>query len=136
MFTIGIAGRAARVLLIVMLFVGCQSVSMPITAHADQHYDFTYPDRASLLAAGWNFLAVTPSGGSRDTEQTTGALVSYDQTSHPGVLRVPADAGDLWGGSNDSMNTLFRSLPYNWTIISLKLSFAPTQNYQQAGLLA
>ncbi|MFX0194939.1 MAG: hypothetical protein ACFFCW_02360, partial [Candidatus Hodarchaeota archaeon] len=37
----------------------------------ESHYYFNYPDRASLLAAGWDFLAVRPSGGTRNTEQTT-----------------------------------------------------------------
>jgi len=100
------------------------------------HYDFTYPDRTSLLAAGWDFNAVTASGGIRNTEQTTGAVVSYDQAAHPGVLRIPCDVGDLWAGLNNTRNTLFRDLPANWTSIRLKLSFAPTQNYQQAGLVA
>jgi regulation of enolase protein 1 (concanavalin A-like superfamily) len=99
------------------------------------HYDFNYPDRASLIAAGWNFLAVTPSGGTRNTEQITGAVVSYDQIAHPGVLRIPVDTGDLWASSNNTRNTLFRNLPSTWTSIRLKLSFPPTQNYQQAGLL-
>jgi len=86
--------------------------------------------------AGWDFNAVTASGGLRNTEQTTGVVVSYDQVVHPGVLRIPADVGDLWAGLNNTRNTLFRDLPSNWTSIRLKLSFAPTQNYQQAGLVA
>jgi regulation of enolase protein 1 (concanavalin A-like superfamily) len=100
------------------------------------HYDFTYVDRASLLAAGWDFNAVQASGAIRNTEQTTGAVVSYDQVAHPGVLRIPVDVGDLWVGVNNTRNTLFRDLPSNWTSIRLKLSFTPTQNYQQAGLVA
>ncbi len=39
------------------------------------------------------------------------------------------------GGLNNTRNTLLRDIPSNWTSIRLKLSFAPTQNYQQAGLL-
>ena len=112
------------------------TVNPVTTTHPSGHYDFNYPDRASLLAAGWDFLAVKPGGGSRNTEQTTGAVVSYDQTAHTGILRIPADAGDMWGSQNNTRNTLLRSLPADWTSIRLKLSFAPTQNYQQAGLLA
>ena len=63
-------------------------------------------------------------------------MVSYDQAAHPGLLRIPADTGDLWASLNNTRNSLFRNLPANWTSIRLKLSFAPTQNYQQAGLLA
>ncbi len=100
------------------------------------HYDFTYANRASLLAGGWDFLAQAASGATRDTEQTTGMMVSFDQSAHPGVLRIPADAGDLWGAANNSRNSLFRNLPADWTSLRLKLSFAPTQNYQQAGLVA
>ena len=103
---------------------------------ASNHYDFTYADRTSFIGDGWDFLAVTPSGGVRNTEQTSGAVVSFDQTAHPGILRIPVDSGDLWANFNDSRNTLFRNLPANWTSIRLKLAFAPTQSFQQAGLLA
>jgi regulation of enolase protein 1 (concanavalin A-like superfamily) len=117
-----------------------QTVPVTLTVNAvgggAGHYDFNYPDRTSLLAAGWDFNAVTAAGGIRNTEQTTGAVVSYDQVAHPGVLRIPCDVGDLWAGLNNTRNTLFRDLPSNWTSIRLKLSFAPTQNYQQAGLVA
>jgi len=112
-----------------------------VTLAVDQtgvlHFDFTYSGRTGMLAAGWDFIAVTPSGGSRNTEQTSGAVVSYDQTVHPGVLRIPADAGDLWNSYNNTRNSVFRDLPSGWTSIRLKISsFAPTQSYQQAGLVA
>ncbi|HYR44570.1 MAG TPA: Ig-like domain-containing protein, partial [Terriglobia bacterium] len=101
---------------------------------ATDHFYFTYPDRASLLADGWDFLAHTVAGDARNTEQTTGAVVSYDQMAHPGVLRIPVDTGDLWGSANNTRKSLFRNLPSNWMSMRLKLSFAPTQNYQEAGL--
>ncbi len=107
-----------------------------LVAQGMGHYDFTYANRANLLAGGWDFLAQAASGAARDTEQTTGVMVSFDQSAHPGVLRIPADTGDLWGAANNSRNSLFRSLPANWMSLRLKLSFAPTQNYQQAGLVA
>jgi hypothetical protein len=111
--------------------------TLSTNAFAQAHYDFTYPDRASLTAAGWDFLALTKSGTIRDTEQRTGAVVSYDQVVHPGVLRIPCDVGDLWGNTNNSRNSIFRDLPLGWTSIRLKLAaFAPTQMWQQAGLLA
>jgi regulation of enolase protein 1 (concanavalin A-like superfamily) len=112
------------------------NVTLTVNPSGTGYYDFNYPDRASLIAAGWDFLARTPSGGIRDTEQTTGAVVSYDQMAHPGILRIPCDVGDLWASQNNTRNSLFRDLPSNWTSIRLKLSFAPTRNYQQAGLLA
>lgn len=100
------------------------------------HYDFDYPDRASFFAGGWDFIARTAGGLDRDTEQSTGALVSYDQANHPGVLRIPVDEGDLWGSSNNTRNSIFRDLPVDWTRVDLLISsFAPTQSYQQAGLL-
>ncbi len=111
------------------------AVTLVVNSSGTTRYDFTYPDRASLVSAGWDFLARTPSGSTRNTEQTAGALVSYDQTGHPGVLRIPCDAGDLWVDLNNTRNSLFRDLPANWTSIRLKLAFAPTQNYQQAGIL-
>ncbi|WP_020157548.1 beta-xylosidase family glycoside hydrolase [Methylobacter marinus] len=121
-----------KTVLVILLFfiLGTQQQLL-----ADEHYDFVYPNRASLLTAGWDFMAKTSSGDERNTEQTTGAVVSYDQSSHPGILRIPADVGDLWSNLNNSRNTLFRDLPSDWTSITLNLSFAPTDNYQQAGLL-
>ena len=100
------------------------------------HFDFNYANRASLIAGGWDFLARTAAGATRNTEQTTGAVANYDQAAHPGVLRIPTDVGDLWGTANNSRNSLFRNLPANWTSLRLKFSFAPTQDYQQVGLVA
>jgi hypothetical protein len=113
------------------------NITLTVNPSGTAHYDFTYPDRTGLLAAGWDFLAVTSTGSTRNTEQTTGTVVNYNQTTHPGTLRIPVDTGDLWAGLNSTRNSLFRSLPANWTGIRLELlSFAPTQDYQQAGLLA
>src|SRR4029077_363530 len=53
-------------------------------AAAAGHFDFTYPDRTSLLADGWDYIAKTASGGTRNTEQTGSLAVNYSQTSHPG----------------------------------------------------
>jgi regulation of enolase protein 1 (concanavalin A-like superfamily) len=130
---IGPLGSSARNAIVALFLVLVGAVG-----HAEEIvYPFTYPDRSSLHADGWDFLAVTPTGNVRNTEQITGAVVSYDQATHPGILRVPADFGDLFGGDNSSRNTLFRDLPPDWTSIRLKLAgFAPTENYQQAGLLA
>jgi regulation of enolase protein 1 (concanavalin A-like superfamily) len=124
--------KLIRMIIIALMFVGLMS---SLSVAGAVHYDFTYPNRASLIAAGWDFTAKTW-WSNRNTEQTSGAVVSYDQVAHPGILRIPADTGDLWAGWNNSRNTLFRNLPSNWTSIRLKLSFAPTQDYQQAGLLA
>jgi hypothetical protein len=100
-------------------------------------FDFVYPDRAALVADGWDFEARTAGGGLRNTEQTSGLVVSYDQAAHPGVVRIPADHGTLWGGANDTRNTLFRDLPADWTTIRLQVgAFAPTAPYQGACLAA
>jgi regulation of enolase protein 1 (concanavalin A-like superfamily) len=107
-----------------------------VSGSGTTHLDFTCADRASLLAGGWDFLARTASGATRDTEQTSGAVPDYNQSAHPGVLRIPADTGDLWKAANNTRNSLFRDLPANWTSIRLMLAFAPTQNYQQASLVA
>lgn len=101
------------------------------------HRDFTYPNRTAFLADGWDFIARPGAGGSRNTEQTTGLVVSYDQTVHPGAIRIPADQGTLWGSNNSTRNTLFRDLPADWTSLRLKVAaFAPTTSYQGACLLA
>jgi glucose/arabinose dehydrogenase/regulation of enolase protein 1 (concanavalin A-like superfamily) len=112
------------------------TVTLAVNGSGTNHFDFTYPSRASLLAAGWDLLARTAAGATRNTEQTSGAVISYDQTAHPGTLRIPVDTGDLWGILNSTRNSVFRDLPPDWTSVRLKLSFAPTQNYQQAGLVA
>jgi hypothetical protein len=93
-------------------------------------YLFTYPNRAALLAAGWSYIA-TPA---RNTEITTGAIVSYDQVGHPGVLRIPCDAGNLWGAANDTRNSLFQALSTNWVSLRLQVTFAPVAAGQQAQL--
>ena len=122
-----------RYRLAVIVLLACFQLSV---AQTTTTYNFTYPDRAGFLAAGWDFIAVTSSGGSRNTEQTSGYMVSYDQVAHPGVLRIPVDVGDLWAGLNNTRNTLFRNLPSNWTSARLRIAaFAPTRNYQQAGLV-
>src|SRR6188768_2073045 len=100
--------------------------------------DFNYTNRAALLAGGWDFMARTPSGAGRDTETSTGVTppdVSYDQTLHPGVLQIPASAGDLWAAANDTRNSVFRELPSNWSSVRLEVGFAPTQPYQQVHLV-
>jgi hypothetical protein len=115
-----------------------QSVHVTVTVYPEDqlHYDFNYKDRNELLSNGWDFIARTASDNPRNTEQTVGAVVSYDQEVHPGVLRIPADLGDLWANYNDTRNSLFRDLNSNWISIRLKISsFDPSQDYQQAGLV-
>ncbi len=97
-------------------------------------YLFDYPNRAALLADGWSFIATTAVGGSRDTEQTNGAVISYNQTAHPGALRIPVDVGDLWSSINNTRNSLFRNLSSNWVSLRLQMSFAPVLGLQQAHL--
>jgi regulation of enolase protein 1 (concanavalin A-like superfamily) len=101
------------------------------------HIDFTYPDRTSLLAGGWSFIATAAAGGTRNTEVSSGSpTVDYNQTTHPGMIRLQLGSGEIYGISNNSQNTLFRALPANWTSIRLKVaSFNPTSNFQQVGLL-
>ncbi len=112
------------------------NVRLTVNEQGVFHYDFTYTDRNSLLADGWDYIARTPFGGVRNTEQTAGAVVSFDQLAHPGVIRIPVDYGSLYAWNNDSRNSLFRDLPGNWTSIRLFIAaFAPTQSSQLAGLV-
>ncbi|MGB7215766.1 MAG: hypothetical protein WBE98_12080 [Gammaproteobacteria bacterium] len=108
-------------------------VTLTVYSDADELYVFDYANRAALLADGWDFVARTATGSARDTEQTSGAVVVYDPANR--VLRVPADVGDLWASLNDTRNSLFRDVPSNWTSVRVLLDFAPTQNYQQAGIV-
>ena len=94
---------------------------------------FNYATEAALLADGWSFLATTAGGMSRNTEITDtnlGAVVSYDQAAHPGVLRIPVDVGSTYSTQNNSRNSLFGNLPANWVSLKTTLSLAPTLNYQ------
>jgi hypothetical protein len=99
---------------------------------------FFYSNRYDLLADGWSFVATKPNGGGgRNTEitnTTDGAVVDYNQANHLGLLRIPCDVGDLEASANNSRNSLFRNLPANWISAQLRLSFAPTANFQQAHL--
>ncbi len=101
------------------------------------HLDFTYASRTALLSDGWDYLARAVSGGTRDTEQSGSLAVDYNQSTHPGTIRIPLGPGELWEGSNNSQNMLFRDLPSDWTSIRLKIAtFSPVTDYQQVGLLA
>src|SRR5262249_15961159 len=101
------------------------------------HFDFTYPDRTSLLADGWSYIAKTASGGTRNTEQSGSLAVNYSQATHPGMIRVPLGGGEIWQARNKSENMLLGNLPADWTSIRLKIgAFNPTKDYQQVGLIA
>ena len=98
---------------------------------------FAYTNRAALLADGWSFTATWPDGNPRETEVTNralGALMDYDQVAHPGEVHIPCDYGDLWAQFNTSRNTLFRSLPPNWTSVRLAMRFPALSDIQQAHL--
>ncbi len=99
---------------------------------------FNYASRTALLADGWSYIATLPGGIPRNTEITNtadGAVVDYDQTVHPGVLRIPVDVGDEWGSANNSRNSIFRSLPANWVSMRLACLLTPTIAYQQMHLM-
>jgi hypothetical protein len=101
------------------------------------HINFTYTSRTALLADGWSYTATTAAGAPRDTEQTGALAPDYNQTTHAGTIRIPLGPGELWQALNSSQNTLFRTLPTNWTSIRLKIaSFNPVTAYQQVGLIA
>lgn len=114
-------------------------ITVTVTPDNTYHYDFTYPDRASFLADGWDFIARDHEYLPRNTEQTSGAVVSFDQLSHPGMIRIPVDEGDLWGNgpnTDNTRNSIFRNLDPTWSSIRIKISsFNPSSNFQQAGLL-
>ena len=99
---------------------------------------FTYTNRTALLADGWSFIATQAGGAPRNTEVTNPAVgpsADYDQTSHPGILRIPCDIGDLWGTDNTSRNSLFRPLAASWLSMKLHLAFTPIQDVDQAHLM-
>jgi len=109
-------------------------LGLDVCRAATNSFSFTYANRAALLADGWDFVARTAGGAPRDTETTTGAVVSYDQTAHPGMLRIPVEVGNMWESANNTRNSLFRNLSSNWSSVRLELTFTPTQNVQQVHL--
>ena len=94
---------------------------------------FDYSSRADLLAAGWSFIGTDNANNPRSTENNSPAgTVDY---SHPGVVRIPCDVGDLWGLGGNTRNSLFRTLPTNWLSARLAVNFAPVNSeVQQAHL--
>jgi hypothetical protein len=120
-----------------LLVTNAASSSQPRNPWATNSILFGYTNREALLADGWDFLANTPGIGQRNTEITNpaaGAVISYDQTLHPGIVRIPCDLGDLWAGGNSSRNALFRNLPANWRSLRLSMAFTPSQDVQQVHL--
>lgn len=108
-----------------------------ITRAGTNVYNFTYATRSALLADGWDFLARTAAGQTRNTESVVGSSppdISYDQDLHPGILVLPVGSGDLWAAANDSTNNLFRNLSTNWISLRLKIAYVPTASYQQVNL--
>jgi hypothetical protein len=101
------------------------------------HIDFNYASRSALLAGGWSFIATTAAGGTRNTEVTSGQpTLDYNQTTHPGAIRIQLGSGEDYAASNNSQNMLLRALPPTWTSIRLKLAaFNPSANFQQSGLI-
>ena len=109
-------------------------------------YTFSYANRTAIIAAGWDFIAKTALGASRNTESTNGATppdISYDQTAHPGSILIPVIRGDIWDRStndlrypliNNSSNSLFRSLSTNWVSLRLDASYRPQYSYEQVNL--
>ncbi len=119
------------------LFIICCGVVFHATAGTNVTL-FDYTNRSAFLADGWTFIARTGPGLPRNTETSAGTTppdVSYDQLLHPGRLRVPVSPGDIWQTFDTSRNTLLRNLPTNWVSARLALTFAPTQNTEQVGLL-
>jgi hypothetical protein len=133
-------GKSAPVILRILCLASA-AISWPAAAATVTNtFLFTYTNRTALISDGWHFLATVPAGETRNTEITNpppGAAISYDQTNHPGVLRIPVDIGDLWGGgtnANNAHNMLFHPISSNWVSLVLDLSFTPTSSTQQAQL--
>src|SRR5262249_47782377 len=114
------------------------SGNAPPPASGTTHLDFNYADRNALANAGWSYTATTAAGAQRNTEQLSGALlVNYDQSAHPGTIRIPVGSGEIWQNMNNSQNMLVHALPANWTSIRLKVAaFNPTARDQEVGLMA
>ena len=122
-----------------LILVSNAATEAPFILSASNSFLFTYPSRNELLADGWSFTATNPNGTPRPTENTnpnSAAIISYDQVAHPGIMRIPVDAGDLFGPTpNNSTNSIFRYLPPNWLSMRLHVALNPTLDYQQAHLL-
>ncbi|HTY85967.1 MAG TPA: MBG domain-containing protein, partial [Candidatus Acidoferrum sp.] len=123
----------AGIFLAATMAVSGQSVS-----YSTNTITFGYTNRTALLADGWSFIATGVDGTPRNTEITNsgnGAVIVYNPSDNPGVLRIPVDDGYLLLTPNNSRNTLFRSLATNWVSMRLRLSFHPSANYQEANIM-
>jgi hypothetical protein len=123
--------QPARVVCPLQPMVITNTAASPPTAFgfSTNSWLFTYSNREALLADGWSFDGTKANGLLRNTEITNSAnraIASYDQTNHPGILRIPCDSGDLWGTSyNNSTNTLLRPLSTNWVSVVAAMDFFP-----------
>lgn len=60
---------------------------------------------------------------------------NWSLTAMSGYMRIKTQGQDLWGSGGNTENILLRTpATGDWTILT-KLAFAPTANYQQAGLI-
>ena len=56
-------------------------------------------------------------------------------TDQPGVLRIVTQQGGLYGTTNNARNLLIRSIPDADFLLSTRIFFHPSEDYQFAGLL-
>lgn len=94
------------------------------------HYSFDYPNRSAFIADGWDYLAKTAGGLQRNTEQLSGNTVTYSTAG----MRIPADVGGLWAGSNSTRNTVFRDLADSWKSVQVHFDFNPQADDDNFGI--
>ncbi len=68
-------------------------VTLTVSQQPRDIYALNHGSRAALLADSWDIVARTGSGGSRNTEVTTGSTVDYSTSG----LQIPADTGGSLG---------------------------------------
>lgn len=59
----------------------------------------------------------------------------WSLTDHPGFMRIITQPEGIWSTLNEQHNLLLTSAPLGDFSITTRVTFTPTQNYHQAGLL-
>ncbi|MFN8240007.1 MAG: BACON domain-containing protein [Bacteroidales bacterium] len=112
-----------------------KTVTLLVTPAGYLHIDFNYTDREALVSNGrfsYNECQVSP----RNTEQLSGAVVSFDQIAHPGAC-IPVGSWQTFGlqiivQETHSSEPFRRHGKHRMKVAS----FNPTANYQAVSLVA
>jgi RHS repeat-associated protein len=112
-----------------------------ISDKRNQATHYIYDDRGNTTGVAYPATTCTFTDDFNDPTLASGWQWIREDATHwslsarPGYLRITAQAGDLWAGSNNDKNLLVRQSSAADFEISTRVNFNPSANYQSAGLL-